>query len=165
MLFGMNTEKPYGAFFNMKLFWNVSILHQTSELSLRLSVINFTFFSLALCKSRWPMKHVKWHDRSLPPAHCDNYQVAPWSQGTRHVLTVPLFRTGIPTVRDNSFSFSLSHWGRYIFFLSCCDKDCAIILQPAACLTLTILETGVGVNDCKCNKVQRLNVPSEARRS
>jgi hypothetical protein len=51
-------------------------------------------------------------------------------------------------------------------FSSCCDKDSAIIfLRPAACLTSTLLETGVGANDCKCNWDQRLNVPSEARRS
>jgi hypothetical protein len=29
---------------------------------------------------------------------------------------------------------------------SCCDKDSAIILRPAACLTSTFLETGVGAN-------------------
>jgi hypothetical protein len=33
----------------------------------------------------------------------------------------------------------------------------------AACLTSTLLETGAGANDCKCNRDQRLS--SEARRS
>jgi hypothetical protein len=32
-------------------------------------------------------------------------------------------------------------------------------------LTSTLLETGVGANDCKCNQDQRLNMPSEALRS
>jgi hypothetical protein len=31
--------------------------------------------------------------------------------------------------------------------------------------TSTLLETGVGANDCKCSRDQQLNVPSEARRS
>jgi hypothetical protein len=48
-------------------------------------------------------------------------------------------------------------------FSSCCDKDSEIIFTT--CLTSTVLETGVGANDCKCNRDQRLNVPSEARRS
>jgi hypothetical protein len=38
-----------------------------------------------------------------------------------------------------------------------------LFLQPAACLTSTLLETGVGANDCKRSRDQRLNVPSEAR--
>jgi hypothetical protein len=40
-----------------------------------------------------------------------------------------------------------------------------LFLRPAACLTLTLLETGVGANDRKCNRDQRLNVASETRRS
>jgi hypothetical protein len=39
-----------------------------------------------------------------------------------------------------------------------------LFLRPAAaCLTSILLETGVGANDC--SRDQRLNVPSEARRS
>jgi hypothetical protein len=40
-----------------------------------------------------------------------------------------------------------------------------LFLRPAACMTSTLLETGVGANDCKCSRDQQLNVPSEARRS
>jgi hypothetical protein len=40
-----------------------------------------------------------------------------------------------------------------------------LFLRPAACLALTLLETGVGANDCKCNRDQRLNVPPETRRT
>jgi hypothetical protein len=43
-------------------------------------------------------------------------------------------------------------------------KDSAIIFTTAACLTSTLLKTGVGANDSKCSRDQRLNVPSEARR-
>jgi hypothetical protein len=59
-------------------------------------------------------------------------------------------------------------WGRYnMFFFShhIVIKIRQLFLQPAASLTSTILETGAGANDCKCNQDQRLNVPSEARRS
>jgi hypothetical protein len=37
-----------------------------------------------------------------------------------------------------------------------------LFLRPSACLT-TLLETGVGANDCKCSRDQQLNLPSEAR--
>jgi hypothetical protein len=40
-----------------------------------------------------------------------------------------------------------------------------LFLRPAACLTTTLPEIGVDVNDCKCSRDQQLNVPSEARRS
>jgi hypothetical protein len=50
-------------------------------------------------------------------------------------------------------------------FSSCCDKDSATFLRPAACLTSTLLETGVDANDCKCSRDQQLNVPSKAQRS
>jgi hypothetical protein len=40
-----------------------------------------------------------------------------------------------------------------------------LFLRPAACLTSTLLETGVGANDCKCGRDQQLNVPSEVRSS
>jgi hypothetical protein len=43
-------------------------------------------------------------------------------------------------------------------FSSCCDKDSAIIFTPAACLTSTLLETGMGARDCKCSRDQQLNV-------
>jgi hypothetical protein len=56
-------------------------------------------------------------------------------------------------------------WGRYNMFSSCCDKDSAIIFTTGHLMTSTLLETGVGANDCKSNRDQRLNVPSEARRS
>jgi hypothetical protein len=36
-----------------------------------------------------------------------------------------------------------------------------LFLRPAACLTSTLLETGVGANDCKCSREQQLTVPSE----
>jgi hypothetical protein len=66
------------------------------------------------------------------------------------------------------FPFSYSYptkWGRYNIFLSCCDKDSAFFLRPAACLTSTLLETGVDANDCKYNRDQELNVLSEVRKS
>jgi hypothetical protein len=40
-----------------------------------------------------------------------------------------------------------------------------LFLRPAACLTSTLLETGVDANDCKYSREQQLNVPSEAQRS
>jgi hypothetical protein len=40
-----------------------------------------------------------------------------------------------------------------------------LYLRPAACLTSTLLETGLDANDCKCSRDQQLNVLSEARRS
>jgi hypothetical protein len=40
-----------------------------------------------------------------------------------------------------------------------------LFLRPAACLMSTLLETGVGANDCKCSWDQQLKVPYEARRS
>jgi hypothetical protein len=50
-------------------------------------------------------------------------------------------------------------------FSSCCDKDSAIILLPASCLTSNLLKIGVGAKDCKCRWDQQFNVLSEARRS
>jgi hypothetical protein len=41
----------------------------------------------------------------------------------------------------------------------------SLFLRPAACLTSTLLETGVDANDCKYSRDQQLTVPSEARRS
>jgi hypothetical protein len=38
-----------------------------------------------------------------------------------------------------------------------------LFLRPTACLTSTLLGTGVGANDYKCSRDQQLNVPSEAR--
>jgi hypothetical protein len=49
-------------------------------------------------------------------------------------------------------------------FSSCCDKDSAIILRPAACLT-SLLGNGVGGNDCKWSRDHWFNVPSEAGKS
>jgi hypothetical protein len=40
-----------------------------------------------------------------------------------------------------------------------------LFLRPAACLSSTLLETGMDANDCKCSRDQQLNVLSEARRS
>jgi hypothetical protein len=39
------------------------------------------------------------------------------------------------------------------------------IIFTAACLMSTLLETGVGANDCECSRDQRLDVPSEARQT
>jgi hypothetical protein len=50
-----------------------------------------------------------------------------------------------------------------ICFSSCCEKIWQLFLRPAACLTSALLETGVGANDCKCSRDQRLNVPSQAQ--
>jgi hypothetical protein len=52
-----------------------------------------------------------------------------------------------------------------MFFYHVVIKIRQLFLRLAACLTSTLLETGVGANDCKCNRDQRLNVPSEARMS
>jgi hypothetical protein len=49
------------------------------------------------------------------------------------------------------------------YFSPCCDKDLVIIFTTDH-LTLTLLETGVGANDCKCSRDQRLNLPSKARK-
>jgi hypothetical protein len=40
-----------------------------------------------------------------------------------------------------------------------------LFLRPTACLTSTLLETGVDANNCKCSRDQQFNVPSEARSS
>jgi hypothetical protein len=53
-------------------------------------------------------------------------------------------------------------WGRYNLFSSCCDKIRQLFLRPAACLTSTLLETGVDANDFKFSRDQQLNVPSKA---
>jgi hypothetical protein len=59
----------------------------------------------------------------------------------------------------------LSGVGTTCFFHHVVIKIRQLFLRPAAYLTSTPLETGVGANDCKCHRDQRLNVPSEARRS
>jgi hypothetical protein len=56
---------------------------------------------------------------------------------------------------------SLSESVQYVFH-HVVIKIRQLFLRPAACLTLTLLQTGVGANDCKCSRYQRLNVPSEA---
>jgi hypothetical protein len=61
-------------------------------------------------------------------------------------------------------SFSYLHptkWGRCNMFSSCCDKDSAIVFTADRLADVTLLETGVGTNDCKGS---RLKVPSEAQR-
>jgi hypothetical protein len=40
-------------------------------------------------------------------------------------------------------------------FLSCYDKDSAIISTTAAYLTSILLETGAGAKDCKCSRDQQ----------
>jgi hypothetical protein len=37
------------------------------------------------------------------------------------------------------------------YFSSCCDKDSAIILTTGYLSDMTLLETGMGANDCKCS--------------
>jgi hypothetical protein len=60
----------------------------------------------------------------------------------------------------------LSRVGTYnMFFHHVVIKIRQLFLRPAVCLTSTLLETGVGANDCKFNRDQRLNMPSKARRS
>jgi hypothetical protein len=52
------------------------------------------------------------------------------------------------------FSFSYPYptkWGRYNMF-SCCDKDSAFIFTTGRLPDVTLLETGVGANDCKCSR-------------
>jgi hypothetical protein len=46
-------------------------------------------------------------------------------------------------------------------FSSCYDKDSAIVFATGRLPDPP--ETGVGTNDFKCSRDQRLNVPSEAR--
>jgi hypothetical protein len=50
-------------------------------------------------------------------------------------------------------------------FLSCCDKDLAIIFTTGRLHDVKPPWNWSGYYDCKCNRDQRLNVPSEARRS
>jgi hypothetical protein len=57
----------------------------------------------------------------------------------------------------------LSGVGTTCFFHHVVIKIRQLFLRTAACLMSTLLETGVGSNDYKCNRDQRLNVPSEAR--
>jgi hypothetical protein len=71
-------------------------------------------------------------------------------------------------VPDTTLFFFLvpPKWGRYTHvFHHVMIKIPELFLRPVACLTSSLLETGVGANDCKCNQEQRLNVPSKARRS
>jgi hypothetical protein len=45
------------------------------------------------------------------------------------------------------------------------DTVFLFLLVIIYCLLSTLLETGVGANNCKCSRDQRLNVPFEAQRS
>jgi hypothetical protein len=66
--------------------------------------------------------------------------------------------------KGSSFSYPYpTKQGQYTMFHRVVIKILQLFLQPASCLTLTLLETGVGANDCKCSRDQQLNVPSEAR--
>jgi hypothetical protein len=61
---------------------------------------------------------------------------------------------------SSSFPFPTLSWVGTTCFSSYYDKDSAIFLRPAACLTSTLLENGVGANDCKCSRDQLLDVRS-----
>jgi hypothetical protein len=49
-------------------------------------------------------------------------------------------------------------------FLSCDFKIQQLFERPFACLTSTLLETGVSANNCKCSQDQQFNMPSEERK-
>jgi hypothetical protein len=108
------------------------------------------------CAGRTPMRSIRMRERAYTfSAQIGVYRKSIYKQaqcGFVHMSS--LLPTLIPLSGVGTTCFS-----------SCCDKDSAIFLRPAACLKSTFLETGVGVNDCKCNQDQRLIVPSEARRS
>jgi hypothetical protein len=73
-------------------------------------------------------------------------------------MTILLLR--LPTLIPLSGVASVQHVFHHVAI-----KIRQLFLRLAACLTSTLLETGVGADDCKCSRDQRLNVPSEARRS
>jgi hypothetical protein len=75
-----------------------------------------------------------------------------WQHCPYHTATSFSFPTLIPLSGVGTTCFS-----------SCCDKDSAIIFTTGRLPDVN--QTGVGANDCKCSRDQRLNVPSEARRS
>jgi hypothetical protein len=53
--------------------------------------------------------------------------------------------------------FSHTKWGQEHVFNHVVIKIRQLFLRLAACLTSTLLETGVDANDCKCSRDQRLN--------
>jgi hypothetical protein len=60
------------------------------------------------------------------------------------------------------FSFpNPTKWGGSVqqVFYHVLIKIRQLCLLPAACVKSTFIETGVGDNDCKCSRDQRLNVP------
>jgi hypothetical protein len=60
--------------------------------------------------------------------------------------------------------FLFPKWGRYNMFSSCCNKGSANFLYDRPPARVQPLPE-VGTNDCKCSWDQRLNVPSEVRRT
>jgi CRISPR-associated Cas5-like protein len=71
-----------------------------------------------------------------------------------------LFSWTLKAIEDSSSSYpfpTLSGVGTTCFSL-CCDTIRQLFLRPAACLTSTLFETGVDVNDCKCSRDQRLSL-------
>jgi hypothetical protein len=85
------------------------------------------------------------------------------ARGVTFPFFCPEHHTGIP-----SFSYPYpTKWGRSVqhVFYHVVIKIRQLFLRPAACLTSTLLKTGVGAIYCKCNWDQRLNVPSGTRRS
>jgi hypothetical protein len=67
-------------------------------------------------------------------------------------------------VSSSSYTFP-TKWARYNMFLPCCDHRFGnLFLRSVPCLTSTFLGNGVGANDCKRSRDQRLNVLSEARK-
>jgi hypothetical protein len=67
------------------------------------------------------------------------------------------------TLRFFFFFLPLSHllWSVQHVFHHVVIKIRQLFLRPATCLMSTLLETGVGANDYKCNRDQRLNVYSK----
>jgi hypothetical protein len=78
------------------------------------------------------------------------------------VLSRHLFKKG---VSSSSYSFPTLSGVSTTCIHHIVIKIQQLVLRPAACLTSSLLEIGVGANDCKCSRDQQLNVPSEARRS
>jgi hypothetical protein len=102
-------------------------------------------FSMVLVKRIAPRLKEKKHRKNL--SYC-----TPCKLGVlAHILLFSSFSNPFPNK-------SVQHVFHYVVI-----KIRQLFLRSAACLTSTLLESGMDANDC--SRVQQLNVPSEARSS
>jgi hypothetical protein len=100
------------------------------------------------------LRRKNWFTRFDSPTHrdhfCDRYSFL--SFVPHKCLAVSSSSCPFPTLR------SVQHVFHHVVI-----KIRQLYLRPAACLTLTLLETGVDANNCICSQDQRFNMPSESR--